>query len=314
MMSGAELPWWPAFATLGVASALGAWVARLLPAGAPRAPATSDTVADLEERLGHLVAQLRDLDEQRGRLSSAAYIDQKAEFEGRAAATLRALDETRRGKARGGPRARDAVEVTPAVQFLASRPQLRGALWGGGIVALGALLFTLVSQEQRPQAPMGGATGAATNPDQAEMKALYETLVHKPDDVAALTRMAHLLLKAQMHNEARVVNDRALQLDASSVEARTHAAVLEAGAGNAAAGQAGLDTVLKQDPTFAEAWFFKGMLAMQGGDSEVMRQSFQQFVRYAPAGPQRDRIRAMLERQATPEQQNPTPAPAQQPR
>ena len=312
-MSGAELPWWPAFATLGVASALGALVARLLPSAVAKAPATSDTVADLEERLAHLVAQLRDLDEQRGRLSPEAYSGQKAEFEGRAAATLRSLDEVRKGKVRGKARASEAVEVTPAVQFLASRPQLRGALWGGGVVALGALLFTLVTQEQRPQAPMGGATGAATNPDQAEMKALYETLVQKPDDVAALTRMAHLLLKAQMHNEARVVNDRALQLDPQSVEARTHAAVLEAGGGNAVAGQAGLDAVLKQDPTFAEAWFFKGMLGMQAGNNEVMRQSFQQFVRYAPPGPQRDRIRAMLERQTTPEQSNAAPGPAAKP-
>lgn len=302
MMGGSETPWLPALVTLGV-SAVGGFLAALaLPKGPKRQRASGDNIGDLEERLSHLVAQLRDLDEQLHRLSPDAYVAQKSEMEGRATETLRALEVARCGGA-ASKRAQEveAVAVSPVVAFLASRPQLRGALWGGGVVALGVLLYGLVTEQQRPQAAMGGVqaapAGGAQAADEEEFRVLYERLQGKPDDLTALVRLSHLLLKSQMLDEAKVVNDRVLQLDPTNVEGRVHGAVLLAGTGDRAGAQKGLDDVLKKDPTFAEAWFFRGMFGMQAGKQELMRQSFEQFVLYAPDGPQKERIRAMLQRQ-----------------
>lgn len=280
-----------------------------------------ENVADLEERLAHLIAQLRDLDEQATRLTPAAYAAQKSEFEARAAGVLRERERVTTRKKAGPPvAARPASDVSPTIGFFAARPQLRGALWGGGSVGLAFLLYTLVVHEQQPRdagapmgmpgasaapmagmAPSGGPSGAAGEGAGAgEITALTERLTEKPDDLSALLRLSHLLLRAQMLDEARVVNDRALRLEPQNPEGRVHAAVLRAGGGDSAGAIEDLNAVLTTSPKLAEAWFFRGMLAMQSGDQKIMQESFTHFVEVAPEGPQRDRIRAMLTQSQTP--------------
>ncbi len=41
------------------------------------------------------------------------------------------------------------------------------------------------------------------------------------------------------------------------------------------------------------------MLSMQAGNMDVMQESLQQYMRYAPEGPQKERVRAMLGRAKT---------------
>ena len=61
--------------------------------------------------------------------------------------------------------------------------------------------------------------------------------------------------------------------------------------------RADLNRLVQQHADFAEAWFFRGMLALQHGDQEIMKESFRHFLKIAPPSAQRDRIEAMLRSQ-----------------
>ena len=258
-----------------------------------------DNLADLEERLAHLVAALRDLDEQATRLVPTTYAAQRAEFEARAAAVIRQREQLR-GKSAAASKGREVVsDTSPTMQFFAARPQLRGALWGGGTVGVLLGLYMMVTHEQRPTAPQAAppiaAAQASGSDSDAEMLALSKFLRDNPDDVPATVRLAHLLMRATLLTQAQEVNDRALRLQPQNVEARVHAAVLRAGDGETTAALHDLATLAKESPKFAEVWFFRGMLAMRSGDKTLMLDSFRQFIALSPAGPQRDRISKMLQ-------------------
>ena len=198
--------------------------------------------------------------------------------------------------------------------LLASRPQLRGLLWGLTGGSLGVFLFMSVQQGakvapmqaaavERPGAAAGppGGGGGVPGPklDPRELESLRETLERNPDDVPALVRFGHIALQAQQLEEGAALTERALKLAPDNLEAQVHRAVAQAGRGEGEAAAAGLAAVLQRDPGFAEAWFFRGMLAMQAGQMDRMRESFDQFVKFAPDGPQKERIRAMVERART---------------
>ena len=261
------------------------------------------SLADLDEQINHCVDQLRELDEQKARFEPEVFAQQKAEFEARAVALMQARQAAPKKRA---PKPVREEELSATVRFLAARPQLRGFIWGSGLVGIVAFLYFLVNSQQvvaPPRAPMGGgeapmagasAGAGASNADAEEMKALQKTLTEKPDDVPALLKLAHLLLKNQMFQEAQTVNGLALGHDPNNVEGLVHAAVLQAAQGHAEEARADLDRLVHQHADFPEAWFFRGMLALQHGDQEMMKDSFRHYIKVAPPSPQRDRIEAML--------------------
>ena len=199
------------------------------------------SLTDIDEQMNHCIDQLRELDEQQSRFEPEVFAQQKAEFEARAVALMQARQAAPKKRA---PKAVRPDDVSPTMRFLAARPQLRGFLWGGGFVGIVAFLYFLVTSQQvvtPPQAPMAGgrppmagsapAAGGA-NADAEEMKVLQQKLTEKPDDVPSLLKLAHLLLKNQMFQEAQTVNGLALRHDPSSVEGLVHAAVLQAAEGH----------------------------------------------------------------------------------
>jgi tetratricopeptide (TPR) repeat protein len=259
--------------------------------------------ADVAEAYARAMAQLRELQEDPGRMDEAYVRAERGRVEARAAALLgqlRALGQ--RPDRPAAPPARPSGRPQAWVpRFLQRHPKLVGGLWGAGLTALGLFLVTTVRQGStpRPAPPVAAAAEASAGGPQMDRQrfvALQEQLKQSPDDVPALLELAHMLLRAQMLEEAQVLNDRALTLDGHNLEGLTHAAVLAASRGEHAGAQAGLKAVLTQDPGFAEAWFFRGMLSMQQGDMPAMQESLRQFVRYAPDGAQKERVRAMLER------------------
>ncbi len=265
------------------------------------------SLADLDEQMNHCIDQLRELDEQKSRFEPAVFVQQKAEFEARAVALMQARQAAPKARAQKAVR---QEEVSATMQYLAARPQLRGFLWGGSLVGIAAFLYFLVVSQQvvaPPRPPMGGGgapmanagapAGGAPNADAEEMKALQEVLTQKPDDVPHLLKLAHLLLKNQMFAEAQTVNGLALGHEPSNVEGLVHAAVLQAAHGHADAARADLDRLVQQHADFAEAWFFRGMLALQGGDQNMMKDSFRHYIKVAPPSAQRDRIEGMLRSQ-----------------
>ena len=281
-------PWWAAGLVAGASFILGLLATFIISRGLlpDRFAQVESQAADDEEQLAHCIAQLRDLEEQRRRLTDGAYNEQKAQFEARAVALLRAREMA----ASAPPKNLDGRSAP--LRYLAMRPQLRGALWGGGSVSVVAFLYILVQQQQQdvPSAPPLAAASA----DQNEMQTLTTSLQNDPNNVPTLLRLSHLLLKDQMLSEAKVVNDKILQLAAHEPEALVHAAVLQASEGDINAALERLTDLAKEN-NLAEAWFFRGMLAMQSGNQSVMRDSFEHFVAVAPEGPQRQRIKAMLD-------------------
>jgi tetratricopeptide (TPR) repeat protein len=332
MMDSVAAIWWVPLGAVAAAAAAGLAAALYLAQQAKRSSCAPDEPADStlaqreddeDEALNYCMAHLRDLQQQQGRLQPEAYAQQMAAQQARAAALLRSRDSTAAQVQQARLR-RAAQAPAPMVSYLQQRPQLRGALWGGGTVGVAALLYVFAVLDQTPgqvAAPLGAVPGsqasaaagqtpaegapAATAPGnlppgpmdaqtEQELQDLMEQLKTHPDDVPKLLRLAHLLLRGQMLREAKIVNDRALRYQPDSVEAKVHAAVLLASEGDTGAAGTQLDALTTAHRDFAEAWFFRGMLAMQAGDRARMLESFHAYLEVAPPGSQRDRIASLV--------------------
>ena len=300
-------PWQQVVATLMGGIAFGLLLMLSLRRQGPADPsprsAGTPTRDDVVEAYGRAIAQLRELTEDTGRTDADYTRAERSRVEAQAAALLGQLQAFDRLQAEEAPAAgrRTGRPATSVPSFLHRHPKLVGGLWGAGLSALALFLFTTVrdGSTPRPAPPMAApAEAAAGGPelDRERFLALQQQLQQNPNDVPALLELSHMLLRVQMLEEAQVLNDRALSLDDHNLEALTHAAVLAASRGDHDGAQVGLKAVLNKDPGFAEAWFFRGMLSMQKGDMPTMQESLRQFVRYAPEGAQKERVRAMLER------------------
>ncbi|MEM6533220.1 MAG: hypothetical protein AAF654_11375 [Myxococcota bacterium] len=290
-------------------------VARLIKRGAAGVDLEMQ-LNDIDEQLEHMVAQLRDLEQQRERSAEAYYVEEKALYEGKAAALMRERDVVVGRLEELGPDAeaieaeptrkpkKASAEVTPAVGFFSARPQLTGALWGAGIVLVVGGLFWSVSTEQTARAPGGSMTGNTQpgqvpndrpTPKNPQLAAMMERLEKNPDDIDALNNMTRQLLFGQMFNEASQLNNKVLSLDGENLLGLTYAAVLKAARGDPAAAKQDLEDLIEKNPKHADGHFFRGMMAMQSGDRAVARESWARFVEFAPPSPRRDRIQKMLE-------------------
>ena len=261
------------------------------------------SLVDLEERYNHAIALLRDLELYQERLEPGSYEEQRARLELEAAAAMRSRDkklaeeDSARNQAGGGGQSSKEETTSETVGFMASHPQLQGFVWGLGVAVVVGGLYASVQKESRPRPPAQRArpmAGPASGEANSKMAELLDTLQKEPTNVGAMVELARLLLRAQMLNEASLVTERALQFEPENLEALTYAAVIKSGRGDGEGGFKGLEDVLVKDPTFHQAWFFKGMLSMQGGKTEQMKESFGKFIEFAPDSPRKERIKKML--------------------
>lgn len=275
-----------------------------------KSDAQTDTpVLDLEEQVGHAVLMLRDLAHQRPRLDPTSYQEQKSRLEQEAAAALRARDE--RLETMRKPQVPESAGASEklSLEFLRNRPQLKGFLWGALAMFMCFGLYFSVYTKATPRMEGGGMTGAqpgaasansgspqrgpAAAPN-AEVQELLAKLKANPQDVDSMARLGRILLFQQLHHEAQMVTERALQIAPDHLGAQINQAMVTAGKGDAAGALTQLNTIIEQDEKSYDAWFFKGMLSMQNGDNEGMQKSFTQFVSLAPDSPRKDRIKKML--------------------
>ena len=263
---------------------------------ANRQPAknTSDTGApvlasalDLEEEIEQAVLQLRDLELYRERMSDDSYRDLRQSLESRASDRLAEHDQ-RFGNDQNGT-------TDQAIEDRAKKRPLTAA----AVVVIGGLgAFGLA--QRTAESPVGtahqGDAQQATEADAlgGEFQVLMKRLQDNPTDVAAMVRVAHLLLRTQHLDEANALTERALELEPDNVEAKVHEAVLLGATGDNEAALSSLDLVLGDTPNNAEAWFFRGMLSMNIQDYDKMRESFTQYVEQAKDGPRKERIKQML--------------------
>ncbi|MBC7792956.1 MAG: hypothetical protein H7Z43_04565 [Clostridia bacterium] len=261
-------------------------------------------IRDLDERVDHAVAQLRDLQLQESRIEPVFFAMQRAELEGRAATAMRDRDVLRAGGAAttdtidAGPdrvlRIKQA-EVTSTVAWFDSHRWARpGLMVLGTAVVLGVLAYALQTEqhERAPQrAPMQASAQQGPDP---ELQGLIARLNSNPKDIEAMLALLKRLLRAQMFEEAAQMLARVKALDPENSSAKVYEAVMMAARGEGTTANAQLDSIAREHPDLPDAWFFRGMLAMQAGDTPRMRDSFEHYVAVAPAGAQKDRVKMML--------------------
>ncbi len=353
-MNGFWETWGTSLVTLGVgviAGAIAAW--RLMKKGSMGADLEMQ-LNDLDEQLEHMVSQLKDIELQRERIAETFYADQKAHYEGKAAELMRerdrlvdelqglqasgALDRikaapTRPSKKKKAAKAKSVPKTASAEPevataeggFLARNPQLLGAIWGAGTVAVVAGLFFSVSAEQTARAPGGSITGntqpgqssapMAQRPSDAtpiaqtssqanapaasgdpKIQEMMDRVEKDPNDIEAMNYLTGRLVLGGAMPEAQRLNTRVLEIDPKNVQGKTWAAMIESAKGDVAAAVSALEAIIKEhDEDAPDAYFFRGMLAMQGGDQPTMKKYWSRFVEVAPPSPRRDRIAQMLQ-------------------
>ena len=263
-------------------------------------------LVDLDERVEHLIALLKDLEQQQNRLEPDFYQSEKSRLEGEAAEALAqrqsVAEEVRRNAVRGGETKRDTPQ-SPSMGFLERRPGLRGFLWGGLAVGTAAGLFISVQNESglRPEggsmtgnSPVGEVPQTAPKPASSEIEELIGQLRQNPNDLPAMVRLSRVLLARQMFGEAEVIVKRALAVDPKNLGALTSKAMITASRGDVDGAKSALTSVLQEDKRYADAWFFRGMLAMQAGQNDEMKAFMTEYVRYAEPSPRRERFVSML--------------------
>ncbi len=262
---------------------------------------------DLEEEADSLIAQLRDLDEQRDRLDQASYETLRSDLRTRAADRLRQRDALLSGLM---PNEKENTQPHkpkgPSEDKNAPTSQMAGFFWGAGTVAVVAILYISIQQFSSPRADNGSmnnvsADAPSENTDTLpqelmtpEMLQLVQRLQKDRNDLDALLQVAHRLLRAQQMEEANTLTVQALALDPKNPEGLVHQALIQAAQGDPQGAMQALDHIVENYPTLAEGWFFRGMMSMQNQEPEKMRQSWVRYLEVAPEGPQKERVRTML--------------------
>lgn len=257
--------------------------------GTPAPEAKDGALEDLERRYQSLIEQLKELAADKHALAPERYEAERSRLEQEAVAALRARDEHQKKRGKNGAGASAPQTAPGATGFLS--PQLKGALWGGGIVLFFATLgYTLVS-EQRTRNEGEEATGRvppgmAANGQQQEDPELtqaMERLKNNPGDLDAAALLSHELIRRQMYEEAERVTLRALALDPFNVELRVHKGVLRAVRGDEAGSEQELMHLVDTYPDAQEALLFLGAIAMRQGDKAKALEAFERFAVEVPS-------------------------------
>lgn len=290
--------WLPGLVVLGlvfVAAALYLYFTRRSAAGSAPA-AHSPQLADLERRYQVLIEQLRELSAERHQIAPEQYAAERSRLEHEAAATLRERDTLARS---GPPPAvqRPVPAAAPAHGFMAQHPQLKGALWGAGIVLFfGVLSYLLVSEQSERDAngvmtgrtPPGAQVAPGGRPvgaqgEDAELTAARERLRQNPGDLETSSLVGHELIRREVYDEALRVTNRALAVDPFHVESRVHRGVLRVIGGDPEGGERELRELVDLYPDAQEALLFLGAIAQQRGQKAEALAYFERFTAEVPA-------------------------------
>lgn len=288
-------------------------------------PAQDEVLADLEQRYATLIAQLKELTADRANLPEERFQAEKTRLELAAAAALKARDAHVRGAkheaekaAARAERVKKAAEAA-AQGFWGKHPQLKGALWGAGVVGFLAVLGWVLVQESKPRTDGMQATGKTPGEEgqseaaevEAFLQAAMERVRKNPDDVEAFAEVTHELIARQAFEHAYPLVERGIGLDPFHVDLRIHRAVLRAAQGEGAAARAELEHLAATYPEAYEALLYIGALAMRDGDRGRALQSFERYLTAAPAEAQPPGLRmtvAQLRRMVPSAGASPSPA------
>ncbi|MCI0570572.1 MAG: hypothetical protein L0Y66_07465 [Myxococcaceae bacterium] len=272
-----ETNWLPGLFALALAFAIaGIYLlfARKRGAGTPAAP-LPEGQEELERRAQTLLDALRELKQSRHQMSPEVYQAEVNRLEREAASALRARDEGRTRPARA-PAARAPGASAPAATFFDRHPQLKGAVWGGGVVVFFVALGLVLSQESRKRddgqeatgrVPPSGMPAAPTGTDLSrEATAALERLKANPADTEAAALATHELIQKGLFSDAQKAMDRGLAVDPFHVELRVHRAVLRALRQEVDAARTELQQLVDLYPGAQEGLLFLAGMEMQAGN------------------------------------------------
>ncbi len=299
-----ETNWLPGIAVLALALAAAAgfvftlWRKRDAPA------ARLERIADLDDRARRLLDQLRELNLDRHHLTDEQFAQEKQRLESAAASALRQKDELAKASSKAPAKPQPAKPAPPG--FLSRHPQLKGAMWGGGVVLFFVALGLFLTQEQKPRTEGREMTGKvpggseAAREESPELKAALARLQQRPNDPDAAVAVGHLLINEQDWSQASQLTERAAGMDPFHLENRIHRAFLKAVQGNNQQGLSELEHLFETYPDAYEALLFHGAVALQAGNPRGALASFERYAIEAPANQQPPMLQqgiAMLRRQ-----------------
>lgn len=244
---------------------------------------------DLERRYQSLIEQLKELAADKHSLAPERYEAERSRLELEAAAALRARDEHLKKQQGGAEGSHPKLPVSAAGGL---SPQLKGALWGGGVVLFFAVLAFVLMSELKPREDDQAATGRVPpgmgqqgeqQQEDPELTEAMERLRNNPGDLDAAALLSHELIRRQMYEEADRVTTRAMSLDPFNVELRVHKGVLRAVRGDEAGAEQELMKLVDTYPDAQEALLFLGAIAMRRGDKAKALESFERFAVEVPA-------------------------------
>ena len=280
----------PIILLLGLALAA-AWV--LPPLLRPADPIDDDGERDAAA-VRHRVAleSLRDLEADRraGSLDDAAYGEQRAEAEARAAATRAALEG-----AEGTPRRPSAVDARRLGLIAA-------AAIGGVLVAGAALPATGIGNQTIVNQALADIQTAESN-RQARIGELLERLAENTTDADVLSSLADAYLEGSTRDDlarAAVALRLLVELEPERADAYERIIVAYLRAGDYADARAAHGSYVElptADPV--EAAFFDGLIALRGeDDSATALAAFDRFLDLAPDDPRAGMVRGLRDEAA----------------
>ena len=272
-----------------VIGALLLWVMRPSASGAAAttAAAVPLELRDLDGRLEVLLAQLRELEDLADKRSPEQMARERYALELEAAAALRDREQ---GAAQLAPPAKKgkAPAAAPVVPtgVMASRPGLRGFLWGAVTAASIAALVLVVWQQAKPREQGGSLTGnvpmmgrgAAPNDEMSELQA---QVAQNPDDLDARLDLAQLHLRRRdlmgVWNETQYV----LAKQPGLPRALAYQALVRLAMGQPDEATAMLKQAIATDPKLIEGYLHLALVYMRTGHAKeaeaVMQQASKRF-------------------------------------
>jgi tetratricopeptide (TPR) repeat protein len=274
---------------------LGAVLLLVVRRGAPAPPAADPVeLRDLDGQLEVLLAQLRELDDL-GRGDPESVARERFALEVRAAEALRAREQgssasapARRARASAAAAAQAAS--TPPTGFFATRPALRGFLWGTGSAAAVAVLVFFVWRQAKPRAEGGSLTGNLPGEEEGRAAAeadprvpLQQRIAQNPDDLEARLDLAQLHLRQRdlmgVFNETKYV----LGKQPGQPRALAYQALVRLAMGQPQVALDMLKQALATDPDLLEGYLHLALVHVRMGHAADAEATIQQASARFPA-------------------------------
>ncbi|MET0555805.1 MAG: tetratricopeptide repeat protein [Vicinamibacteria bacterium] len=269
-MDGAAVSWaWPVGMLAG-GLLVGAVLLFLVRRQAPAALATDPVeLRDLDGQLEVLLRQLREIDDLATEDPARAASERFA-LEVQAAQALRAREQG----TPAAPVARPAKAAPAAAptDFLATRPALRGFLWGTGSAAAVAVLVFFVWRQAKPREEGGSLTGNLPGEEERRAAAagdprapLQQRIARNPDDLEARLDLAQLHLRQRdlmgVWNETQYV----LEKQPGQPRALAYQALVRLAMGQPQVALDMLKQALAADPDLLEGYLHLALVQVRMG-------------------------------------------------